>query len=247
MKKMLICILFVSFMLLTASAEELPSLSALTGLDQMPEDAEVTLAEYDTGTKLERGFTTEDPEEIRSLLDAVNAMTVAGTTDEFVTDMYPSLRFYFSDGTCCSLCFDGKWLEKDGKNYILENDAPFWKLIAGMLERYADAPERPFQPNCTDIYLPSNPTTGYSWQFAVDLPDVVSVAEQYFPDAAEPGMTGVGGNHWFHFDGLHPGVAAVTLTYARPWEGEAEQTLVFRLSVDEQLNVLIWGVEMSGR
>jgi|GEM_PF-5715210 len=241
MKKLLMAFLVLCLGMVSCYAEDLPALSDLTGLD--PLHAEITSAAYSTGTKLERSFVITDAEELERLAQAVSEIEIVGVTEEYVTDMYPSLVFTLSDGTQHTLRFDGKWLEVGGKNYILAHDDAFWQLIDSLLNQYAAPIELPFQPNCTDIYLPANPTTGYGWQFSVDTPDVVSVTEQYFPDASEPGMAGVGGTHWFHFDGLFPGTAAVTLTYARPWEDTAQTTLVFRITVDEQLNVLIWGFE----
>ena len=103
-----------------------------------------------------------------------------------------------------------------------------------------------FIPNQVDIYLPSNPTTGYSWTCVPEDPEIVGIQDQYFEDSHELGFVGSGGTHWFHLSGLKPGITSVAFRYARPWETnqEAEQT-VYRLSVDELLNVLIWGVEVS--
>lgn len=106
--------------------------------------------------------------------------------------------------------------------------------------------ENEYIPNCVDLYLPSNPSTGYVWVWRVEDGDCVAVTEQFFADAAEPVATGVGGTHWFHFDGLSEGVASVVLTHGRPWEETPLCELVFRVSVDAQLNVMIWGVEAKG-
>ncbi len=99
-----------------------------------------------------------------------------------------------------------------------------------------------------DLYLPGNPTTGYSWIAQAEDEGIVEITDQYFgekSDAPVP-VSGLGGAWWFHFEGVQPGVTSVTLTYARPWEPDsAVYTFVYRLSVDEDLNVLIWGVEMD--
>ena len=245
MKKLLALIVLFSLLVSWAAAEALPSPAALMGItdaDKLPLQA----AEYATGTKIGRGFYTTDAEELAQLAEAVAGLRVAGAIDEYVTDMYPSLSFVLADGSRKELCFNGKWLEVAGQNYALENDEPLWALIDSLLEKYGDEPAARFQPNCTDIYLPSNPTTGFGWQFSLDTPDVISVTDQYFAEQSQEPVSGLGGTHWFHLDGLHPGVAALTLTYSRPWEeGSALQTLVLRVTVDEQLNVLIWGVEME--
>ena len=107
-------------------------------------------------------------------------------------------------------------------------------------------PEVPeFVPNVVDLYFPSNPTTGYSWTCEVEDPSVVAVRDQFFEDSAELGFVGNGGTHWFHLSGLKPGATSVIFRYARSWElDSATSTTHYRLTVDENLNVMIWGVEV---
>lgn len=97
-----------------------------------------------------------------------------------------------------------------------------------------------------DLYLPGNPTTGYSWIAQAEDEGIVEITDQYFGEKSDAPVSGLGGTWWFQFAGIQPGVTSVTLTYARPWEPEgAVYTFVYRLTVDEDLNVLIWGVEMD--
>lgn len=97
-----------------------------------------------------------------------------------------------------------------------------------------------------DLYLPGNPTTGYSWIAQAEDEGIVEITQQYYGEKSQEPVSGLGGAWWFQFAGIQPGVTSVTLTYARPWEPEgAVYTFVYRLSVDEDLNVLIWGVEMD--
>ena len=106
--------------------------------------------------------------------------------------------------------------------------------------------EEYYVPNSVDLYLPANPTTGYSWLAEVEDEDIVEVKDQYYADSRTLGMTGVGGMHWFHIDGLREGVTSVRLSYQRPWEdNNALYVFVYRLSVDEWNNVVIWGFEMN--
>ncbi len=101
-------------------------------------------------------------------------------------------------------------------------------------------------PNCVDLYFPSNPTTGYSWEVTAAEDGIVAIRDQYFADSGDLGMTGAGGTHWFHFSGLREGTTSVTFRYIRAWEPEtAYYTYVYRLTVDEAGNVLIWGVEVE--
>ena len=104
-----------------------------------------------------------------------------------------------------------------------------------------------YVPNVVDLYLPSNPTTGYSWTYEIEDPSIVSLRDEYFSQSMESDLVGAGGTHWFHISGVKPGITSVTFRYLRPWETDvppAEQT-TYRLSVNDQLDVLIWGVEVS--
>ena len=103
-----------------------------------------------------------------------------------------------------------------------------------------------YVPNQVDLYLPANPTTGYSWICDVEDPALVEIRDQYFEYSQEPGFVGGGGEHWFHISGVRPGTTSVTFRYLRSWEPDtpAEQT-TYRLTVNDQLDVLIWGVEVA--
>ena len=106
--------------------------------------------------------------------------------------------------------------------------------------------EANFVPNQVDLYFPSNPTTGYAWFAEAADPTVIGIRDLYFEDSSELGFTGPGGTHWFHLSGLQPGTTSVSFRYVRPWEPDkAVQNTVNRMSVDDRLNVLIWGVEVG--
>ena len=40
--------------------------------------------------------------------------------------------------------------------------------------------EETFVPNAVDLYMPSNPTTGYSWAYEIEDPEIVSLRDQFF-------------------------------------------------------------------
>ena len=101
-------------------------------------------------------------------------------------------------------------------------------------------------PNEVDLYFRSNPTTGYSWIAEVEDEGIVRLQDQYMEDLHPEGMTGVGGVHWFHIAGEAPGTTSVRFRYLRPWDPyEDAGSSIYRLTVDEELNVLIWGVEVG--
>lgn len=123
--------------------------------------------------------------------------------------------------------------------------------LTGMTAAGALEPANPnpnateFVPNEVDLYFPSNPTTGYDWQAEAEDADVVAIRDQFFEAQHEDGLVGVGGTHWFHLSGLKPGTTSVTFRYMRPWEDSPIRETLYRLTVDERGNVLIWGVEVS--
>ena len=107
-------------------------------------------------------------------------------------------------------------------------------LLAVLLLGLAMAEDAPHSPV---VRLKGNPTTGYSWLAVVDAEDVLAVSCEYC--AEDTGLIGSGGQYEVGFTGLMPGEATVTLTYRRPWEEEALYTLIYRVQVDEELNVTI--------
>ena len=118
------------------------SFQSLSGLDAVAAKLEngVTIekAYYTDGSGWGRNeMTTTDPEEIRQLWTALNSITVRGRTDESMTDWYPLILFYLSDGTEAGVSFESTWLCVDGhQNYELENDEAFWSLTAALMEKY---------------------------------------------------------------------------------------------------------------
>ncbi len=68
------------------------------------------------------------------------------------------------------------------------------------------------------LTLPSNPSTGYSWEIAA-LPAQFDSAKQDFkPQNTAKGLTGAPVDTVFRFVGKTTGTGFVTLVYRRPWE-----------------------------
>ncbi len=95
------------------------------------------------------------------------------------------------------------------------------------------------------LMLEGNRTTGFDWSWEIDRENVVAVASDYVvnwqPENEGDIMPpGVGGCCNITLTGLASGTATITFTYRRPWEEkEPLYTLVYRVSVDEKLNVTI--------
>ncbi len=80
------------------------------------------------------------------------------------------------------------------------------------------------------IVLPSNPTTGYSWNSTVDNGTIVSVeSNKYVADASN--RVGVGGETTWTLMTHQKGNAKVTFSYQRPWEENAAPTRVVTFSI----------------
>jgi len=67
------------------------------------------------------------------------------------------------------------------------------------------------------ITLQANPTTGYRWQLAEPLDDVLELVNSEYK-GPETELVGAGGEEVWTFRGVCQGEAIVTLHYVRPWE-----------------------------
>lgn len=97
-------------------------------------------------------------------------------------------------------------------------------------------------PNAPELYLPADPSSGNSWFFTCDDPEVLDVRDfEYYPnDEAAPEK---GGKHVFRLDGLEYGVAEVTFVYAPAADAEPVHKVICRVVVDEDWNVMIYEIE----
>lgn len=83
------------------------------------------------------------------------------------------------------------------------------------------------------LTLRENPTTGYTWQYAVSDPNVLAFTNDiYSPDENSDNKTGVGGLHAYTFTGKSEGSVTLTMTEGQHWEGGAtSQTKVYTVTV----------------
>ena len=88
-----------------------------------------------------------------------------------------------------------------------------------------------------EFALDANATTGYQWGYFVDGDAVKKTADHYAEYEHEAGMAGVGGVQYFDFTAVKPGKATITFNYARNWEEGKAKTLVFELTVADDLSV----------
>ena len=125
-----------------AGAENVPirSVTELGALQQkLDEGAVIGKVYYTDGYEASgSGFTTDDPEEIGQLWNAVNAITVGEKTDESVTDRYPQIVFCLTDGTRGGVRFEGKWLCIGKDNYEVYGAEEFRALAAALTAKHAE-------------------------------------------------------------------------------------------------------------
>jgi predicted secreted protein len=85
------------------------------------------------------------------------------------------------------------------------------------------------------LRLPSNGTTGYSWE--IDrLPSVLRLVNQdYQVPASKSGMAGEGGFQTLVFQSAAPGEGSLRIVYRQPWDKAAPpaETFTFQVRVED--------------
>jgi predicted secreted protein len=86
------------------------------------------------------------------------------------------------------------------------------------------------------IRLPSNPSTGYRWQWAnrkldgiVDTTDLEFVSSR--PLAEARGEVGIGGTEEWSFKGMHKGVDSIIMVHWRCWDSSTIVKKTFTVQV----------------
>ena len=145
MLKKIISIFMTLYLLLTggaAQAQTPPDFREITGLNGVQRlldgGAGIDRVFYTDGFGFSTSeFTTTDENEIAALWRALNAIEIAGTSDQSVTDWYPQIVFKLSDESYFRVCFDAHWLEIGMDHYALANDEPFWQLTYALTQAYS--------------------------------------------------------------------------------------------------------------
>lgn len=101
--------------------------------------------------------------------------------------------------------------------------------------------------NTVTVNLVSNKTTGYSWQYKIRKPNVVSCVKEEYKEneqaeAPNPrmmgGAVGVGGTQQYVFEAKAPGTATVIFEHKQPWKkGKSAGARIMLIMVDNDLNV----------
>ena len=140
MKKLFAVLMLVTLLAGTAAAEDFRT---MTKLDELQ-------AKLDTGVTIEKvfytdgygfsisEFSTDNRQEIDLLWTALNKITVKERVDMSITDWYPYIEFYLSDGTRAGISFESHWLSIGMDNYELENAEEFWYLTAALVKLHTE-------------------------------------------------------------------------------------------------------------
>lgn len=91
------------------------------------------------------------------------------------------------------------------------------------------------------ITLDENITTGYSWHYVIENPDLVKLDSEKTSDSessdtnAVPGRVGAGSKHTWNFKGVKPGTTKITFKYYPGWETEksAVNAVEYTININE--------------
>ncbi|MBQ9644122.1 MAG: protease inhibitor I42 family protein [Lachnospiraceae bacterium] len=93
------------------------------------------------------------------------------------------------------------------------------------------------KPQTVTVTLPSNPTTGYSWECTQTEP-LFDISSEYVENEKSEGMVGVGGKDIFTLTPAKAGETQVTFAYGQHWDGgEQGDSITYTLKVKNNLSV----------
>lgn len=96
-----------------------------------------------------------------------------------------------------------------------------------------------FESKSKGLTLTGNPTTGYTWLYEIDNPEIVEINEAVMYLGKE-GMSGAPSLYTYTFTSLEEGKADVYFRYQRPWESsEPENNVKFRINVNKKGKIRI--------
>ena len=103
-------------------------------------------------------------------------------------------------------------------------------LICGLaLSGCADVQLKPDE--LYTVSLPSNPTTGYSWEVKIESELISLVSQEYQGHGAE--MVGAGGVEIFTLLAQESGQIQITFSYLRSWEDGPIKQKTYNLTITE--------------
>ncbi len=148
MKKLIAIVLAALLMVTVAAAEDEPrtiqSMTALGDIQKkLDQGIEIGKVYYTDGYGFSTSeFSTDDPDEIEQLWQAINAITDGEKVNESITDWYPQIVFYLTDGSHGGVRFEAKRLCIGGMdNYEISNAEAFWNLTSALVIKHDEMDE----------------------------------------------------------------------------------------------------------
>lgn len=130
--------------------------------------------------------------------------------------------------------------------FIQKLIALFMAILAffGIGKGTPKVPENGYQINGKQIVvcLTANPSTGYTWEVALDGGSVELTGSYYEEKKIQSSVAiaGAGGLEYFTLTAVKPGETTVTFTYQRTWETDPPvRTVTVVLTADEALNLTV--------
>jgi inhibitor of cysteine peptidase len=83
------------------------------------------------------------------------------------------------------------------------------------------------------VRLGSNPSTGYSWGDAqITHPDVIKQISRNYEKPTSTGLMGAPGTEVWVFETTDTGLAMIKMSYSRPWESGANDTINVTININ---------------
>ncbi len=134
---LLLCVCLMGIMAPALAAN--PSFQEITGLNQIQRKLnsgkKITGIHYESGGNgYNRTFSLDewDTANIKKVWNAIRKIRIQGVGSGWVTDMYPSIEFYVSDGTTFRISFLNHMYSYNGVKYQLKDDSLFWQVVSEM-------------------------------------------------------------------------------------------------------------------
>ncbi len=93
-----------------------------------------------------------------------------------------------------------------------------------------------------ELSLPSNPSTGFSWQYFPEPDNNILKETGHEYRGGESNLIGAGGREYWTFEAVRAGSTTLSLAYMRPWESRMpEKIFKLEIMVTPQVKVLLDG------
>ena len=81
------------------------------------------------------------------------------------------------------------------------------------------------------IKLCSNTTTGFKWEYAMSVENVLKEEDYDFEEPENKNLVGAGGKEVWTFEAVEKGTTDVRMEYSQPWEGGLKKEWTYTMTV----------------